>query len=34
MSNLRMLHPNCHRQHHANECGVKPGPRERAEAKA
>jgi RNA-directed DNA polymerase len=33
-SNLRMLHPNCHRQHHANEDGQLPGPRKRADAKA
>ena len=33
-SNLRMLHTNCHRQHHANEDGQLPGPRERADAKA
>jgi RNA-directed DNA polymerase len=33
-SNLRLLHPNCHRQHHANEDGRLPGPRERADAKA
>ena len=25
-SNLRLLHPNCHRQHHANEDGPLPGP--------
>jgi RNA-directed DNA polymerase len=33
-SNLRMLHPNCHRQHHANEDGQLPGPRKRADVKA
>lgn len=33
-SNLRMLHPNCHRQHHANEDGPEPGPRQRADRKA
>jgi RNA-directed DNA polymerase len=33
-SNLRMLHPNCHRQHHANEDGPSPGPRQRADRKA
>jgi RNA-directed DNA polymerase len=33
-SNLRMLHPNCHRQHHANEHGTLPGPLTRAEVKA
>ena len=33
-SNLRMLHPNCHRQHHANEDGTLPGPSTRAEEKA
>jgi RNA-directed DNA polymerase len=33
-SNLRMLHPNCHRKHHVNEDGKLPGPRERADAKA
>jgi RNA-directed DNA polymerase len=32
--NLRLLHPNCHRQHHANEDGQLPGPRKRADAKA
>lgn len=34
LSNLRVLHPNCHRQHHVNEEGPSPGPRERARAKA
>ncbi|MBV8400380.1 MAG: group II intron reverse transcriptase/maturase [Acetobacteraceae bacterium] len=33
-SNLRLLHPNCHRKHHANEGGPLPGPRQRADAKA
>ncbi len=33
-SNLRLLHPNCHRKHHANEIGTLPGPRKRADAKA
>jgi RNA-directed DNA polymerase len=33
-SNLRLLHPNCHRKHHANEDDPSPGPRERADAKA
>jgi RNA-directed DNA polymerase len=33
-SNLRMLHPNCHRQHHAKENDELPGPRKRADAKA
>ncbi len=33
-SNLRLLHPNCHRKHHANEGGPLPGPRKRADAKA
>lgn len=33
-SNLRLLHPNCHRKHHANEGGPFPGPRKRADAKA
>jgi RNA-directed DNA polymerase len=33
-SNLRMLHPNCHRQHHANEDDQLSGPQERADAKA
>lgn len=33
-SNLRLLHPNCHRKHHANEGGPLPGPRTRADAKA
>ena len=33
-SNLRLLHPNCHRKHHANEGGALPGPRKRADAKA
>jgi RNA-directed DNA polymerase len=33
-SNLRILHPNCHRQHHANEDGTLPGPPTRAEEKA
>ena len=32
-SNLRLLHPNCHRQHHANEDGPLPGPRKRADVK-
>jgi RNA-directed DNA polymerase len=33
-SNLRMLHPNCHRKHHANEEVMLPGPRKRADVKA
>jgi len=33
-SNLRLLHPNCHRKHHVNVDGKLPGPRERADAKA
>jgi RNA-directed DNA polymerase len=33
-SNLRLLHPNCHRKHHANEGGMLPGPRKRADTKA
>jgi RNA-directed DNA polymerase len=33
-SNLRLLHPNCHRKHHANEGGMLPGPPSRADAKA
>ena len=33
-SNLFLLHPNCHRQHHANEDGRLPGPRTRADVKA
>lgn len=33
-SNLRLLHPNCHRKHHVNVDGQLPGPRGRAEAKA
>lgn len=33
-SNLRLLHPNCHRQHHATEDGTLPGPHQRAEGKA
>lgn len=33
-SNLRMLHPNCHRRLHANEGSELPGPRARAFAKA
>lgn len=33
-SNLRLLHPHCHQQHHANENGPLPGPRKRADAKA
>jgi RNA-directed DNA polymerase len=34
LSNLCVLHPNCHRQHHVHEDGPSPGPRERAHAKA
>lgn len=33
-SNLRMMHPNCHRRLHANEEGELPGPLARAFAKA
>lgn len=33
-SNLRMLHPNCHRRLHANEGSEMPGPLARAFAKA
>ena len=33
-SNLRLLHPNCHRKHHVNADGALPSPRERADAKA
>jgi RNA-directed DNA polymerase len=33
-SNLRLLHPNCHRRLHANEGSELPGPRTRAFAKA
>lgn len=33
-SNLRMLHPNCHRRLHANEGSEMPGPLTRAFAKA
>jgi RNA-directed DNA polymerase len=33
-SNLRLLHPHCHRQHHAREDGPSPGPRKRADTKA